>query len=109
MQRYPDIRIDLGVADRPVDLISGNVDCVIRRRSAERFHFIARHLGDADMVIPRNAGLSEKARRSGLSARAAQRHKLISLSLPGHWATFPFRFRKGGEVQETAFRTISRR
>lgn len=30
MQRYPDIRIDLGVADRPVDLISGNVDCVIR-------------------------------------------------------------------------------
>src|SRR5688572_27462017 len=28
--RYPDIRLDLGVGDLPVDLISENVDCVIR-------------------------------------------------------------------------------
>ncbi|HSV48245.1 MAG TPA: LysR family transcriptional regulator, partial [Ramlibacter sp.] len=26
--RYPDIQLDLGVSDRPVDLISDNVDCV---------------------------------------------------------------------------------
>jgi DNA-binding transcriptional LysR family regulator len=48
--RYPDIQIDLGVTDRPVDLIGENVDCVVRageitdqsliaRRIAE-FHFI---------------------------------------------------------------------
>ncbi|MEO5795417.1 MAG: LysR family transcriptional regulator, partial [Rhodoferax sp.] len=29
-QRYPDIQLDLGVSDRPVDLIGDNVDCVIR-------------------------------------------------------------------------------
>ena len=28
--RYPDIQIDLGVGDRLVDLVSDNVDCVIR-------------------------------------------------------------------------------
>lgn len=28
--RFPDIEIDLGVSDRHVDLISDNVDCVIR-------------------------------------------------------------------------------
>src|SRR6266567_6698212 len=28
--RYPDIQIDLGVSDRPVDLLSENVDCVLR-------------------------------------------------------------------------------
>ena len=50
MQRYPDIRIDLGVADRPVDLISGNVDCVIRGGPLNDSTLIARHLGDADMV-----------------------------------------------------------
>lgn len=49
--RYPDIQIDLGVSDRPVDLLSENVDAVLRggdisdqslvaRRIAE-FHFIA--------------------------------------------------------------------
>jgi DNA-binding transcriptional LysR family regulator len=49
MQRYPDIRIDLGVADRPVDLISGNVDCVIRGGPLND-SLIARHIGDAEMV-----------------------------------------------------------
>src|SRR3982750_3484890 len=29
-RRYPDIQLDLGVGDRPVDLVSDNVDCVIR-------------------------------------------------------------------------------
>ena len=28
--RYPEIQIDLGVSDRPVDLIGENVDCVLR-------------------------------------------------------------------------------
>ena len=34
MATYPDIRIDLAVADSPSDLISGNIDCA--RRSAGR-------------------------------------------------------------------------
>lgn len=33
-ERYPDIQIDLGVGDRLVDLISDNVDCVIRGASS---------------------------------------------------------------------------
>ena len=28
--QYPEIQIDLGVSDRPVDLVSDNVDCVLR-------------------------------------------------------------------------------
>lgn len=35
-ERYPDIQIDLGVGDRLVDLISDNVDCVIRGGRAQR-------------------------------------------------------------------------
>lgn len=50
IRRYPAIRIDLGVADRPVDLISGNVDCVIRGGALEDSSLIARHIGNAEMV-----------------------------------------------------------
>ncbi|MCV4820292.1 LysR substrate-binding domain-containing protein, partial [Escherichia coli] len=49
-QRYPDLRINLGVADRPVDLISGNVDCVIRGGPLDDSSLIARHIGDAGMI-----------------------------------------------------------
>ncbi len=28
--RYPDLRVDLGVNDRPIDLIGEGVDCAIR-------------------------------------------------------------------------------
>jgi DNA-binding transcriptional LysR family regulator len=30
LARYPEIRMDLGVSDRDIDLIGDNVDCVIR-------------------------------------------------------------------------------
>ena len=50
LARYPEIRIDLGVSDRSVDLIGENVDCVIRGGALENSSLIARHLGDAVMV-----------------------------------------------------------
>lgn len=59
LQRYPEIKIDLGVSDRPVDLISGNVDCVIRGGPLDDSSLIARHIGDATMVTCATPGLSE--------------------------------------------------
>src|SRR6266567_2648380 len=42
--RYPDIQIDLGVSDRPVDLLSENVDCVLRAGSLTDQSLIARRI-----------------------------------------------------------------
>src|SRR5258708_15563772 len=49
--RYPDIQIDLGVSDRPVDLLSENVDCVLRAGTLTDQSLIARRIGEFDFVI----------------------------------------------------------
>ncbi|MCU1753227.1 LysR family transcriptional regulator [Pseudomonas sp. 6D_7.1_Bac1] len=45
--RFPDIEIDMGVSDRHVDLISDNVDCVIRGGAIMEQSLAARFLGHA--------------------------------------------------------------
>jgi LysR family transcriptional regulator for bpeEF and oprC len=49
-QRYPDIRIDLGVTDRPVDLIAENVDCVIRGGPLKDQSLIARRIAELEFA-----------------------------------------------------------
>jgi LysR family transcriptional regulator, regulator for bpeEF and oprC len=44
-ERYPDIQLDLGVTDRPVDLIGENVDCVVRGGRLTDQSLIARRIG----------------------------------------------------------------
>jgi DNA-binding transcriptional LysR family regulator len=44
--RYPDIQIDLGVSDRPVDLLTENVDCVLRAGTLTDQSLIARRIGE---------------------------------------------------------------
>ncbi len=48
--RYPDIRIDLGVSDRHVDLIGDSVDCVIRGGVLTDMALIGREIGKVPMV-----------------------------------------------------------
>ena len=43
---YPDIDVELGVSDRPADLIGDNVDCVIRGGPLLEPSLVARHIGD---------------------------------------------------------------
>lgn len=44
-ERYPDIRLDLGCSDRPVDLIEEGVDCAIRGGNLPDSALIARRIG----------------------------------------------------------------
>ena len=44
-ERYPDIRLDLGCSDRPVDLIEEGVDCAIRGGELPDSNLIARRIG----------------------------------------------------------------
>ena len=44
-ERYPDIRLDLGCSDRPVDLIEEGVDCAIRGGNLPDSNLIARRIG----------------------------------------------------------------
>ncbi len=49
-ERYPDIQIDVGVSDRPVDLIADNVDVVIRGGDLMEQSLVARRVGSIHMV-----------------------------------------------------------
>jgi LysR family transcriptional regulator for bpeEF and oprC len=46
LAKYPEIHLECGVSDRPVDLIGDNVDCVIRAGPLLEPSLVARHIGD---------------------------------------------------------------
>jgi LysR family transcriptional regulator for bpeEF and oprC len=46
LAKYPEIHVELGVSDRPADLIGDNVDCVIRGGPLLEPSLVARHIGD---------------------------------------------------------------
>jgi DNA-binding transcriptional LysR family regulator len=48
--RHPDIQLDLGVSDRPVDLIGDGVDCVIRGGALADTSLVARRIANLDYV-----------------------------------------------------------
>lgn len=49
--RYPDIQIDLGVSDRPVDLVGENVDCVVRGGEITDQSLVARRIGEFHTIL----------------------------------------------------------
>lgn len=100
MRRYPDIRIDLGVSDRPVDLISGNVDCVIRGGALEDSSLIARHIGNAEMVTCATPAYLKQHGIPGYPEALRNGHKLVSYLSPVSGRAVPFRFNWDQETRE---------
>ncbi|MCJ8151124.1 LysR family transcriptional regulator [Shinella sedimenti] len=49
-EAYPDISIDLGVGDRPVDYLAENVDCALRAGAPGNTSLIARRVGEVDLL-----------------------------------------------------------
>ncbi len=60
MTAWPDIRIDLQVADKPADLISGNIDCAIRGGPMDDSTLIARKIGEATLVTCATPGYLQR-------------------------------------------------
>ncbi|MYM24661.1 LysR family transcriptional regulator [Duganella sp. FT135W] len=50
LARYPDIRVDLGVSDKHVNLIGDNIDCVIRGGALTDLSLVGRQIGRASWV-----------------------------------------------------------
>ena len=49
-QKYPDIRIDLGVGDRTVDYLAENVDCALRAGTPADQSLIARRVSELEII-----------------------------------------------------------
>ncbi len=48
--RYPDIRLELGCGDRPVDLMEEGVDCVVRGGSPLQSGLLAQPVGEVELL-----------------------------------------------------------
>lgn len=100
MVRYPEIRIDLGVSDRAVDLIGDNVDCVIRGGALDSSSLIARSIGLAEMVT---CATPEYLKQYGVPAYPEELkngHKLIGYLSTRNGRVVPFRFEHDGQKTE---------
>ncbi|WP_310159059.1 LysR family transcriptional regulator [Bosea sp. BE125] len=48
--RYPEIQLDLGLSDRPADLVAENLDCAIRAGEIQDQSLIARRIGEMYLI-----------------------------------------------------------
>lgn len=97
MTRYPDIRIDLGVSDRTVDLISDNVDCVIRGGPLESSSLVARHIGSATLITCATPAYLKTFGTPAYPDELKNGHRLVSYLSPQNGRAFSFRFEHNGE------------
>lgn len=92
LERYPDIRIDLGVSDRSVDLIGDNVDCVIRGGPITDHVLVSRTLGRLPWITCATPAYLE---RFGVPRRPRdlQEHHRVVAYLSAHTGrVLPMRF-----------------
>lgn len=100
MTRYPDIRIDLGVSDRSVDLIGDNVDCVIRGGAMESSSLVARRLGDAVLITCAAPAYLKQFGTPAYPDELKNGHRLVSYVSSDTGRAIPFRFERDGRKTE---------
>lgn len=100
--RYPDIQIDLGVSDRPADLIAENIDCAVRGGDLLDPTLIARRIGEIGLVP---CATPDYLRRHGepLHPRDLENgHLTVSYFSPRTGRHFPFSVIRGDEEIDVA-------
>lgn len=100
-ERYPDIQIDMGVSDRPVDLISDNVDCVVRGGELTDQSLVARRVGELQYAACASPGY---LKRHGVPMHPndveSDAHHVVSYFSSRTGRVFPWEMRKDGELLE---------
>ena len=103
LERYPDIKLELGVSDRMVDLLTDNIDCVLRGGELTEQSLVARRIGEAY--------LETCAAPSYLERHGAPQHphdlddpetghRLVKYFSPRTGRLYPFVYTRAGETIE---------
>ena len=107
--RHPELYVDLGVSDRPIDLIGEGVDCVIRGGELADTSLVARRIADLDWVtcasplylgargVPKHPSELLPREPAAKGAPRVPGHAIVGYfsSLTGK--AFPLEFHKGAE------------
>jgi len=94
--RYPEIELELGCTDRPVDLVHEGIDCVIRGGDVNDDSLVARQLGAFRMMT---YAAPAYLARHGVPHTLAdlERHDFINFASPKTGKVFPFVYENGTE------------
>ena len=104
--RYPDIQIDLGVSDRPVDLVGENVDCVVRAGDITDQSLIARRIGEFRLLSCATPAYLAQHGEPRHPAELERNHIVVGYFSSSSARSFPLEFKRGDEVEEINGRNI---
>jgi LysR family transcriptional regulator, regulator for bpeEF and oprC len=104
--RYPDIQIDLGVTDRPVDLVGENVDCVVRAGEITDQSLIARRIGEFGFVFCAAPSYLAQHGVPQHPAELERDHSMVGYFSSTTGQPFPMIVSRGNEQLEIEGRTI---
>jgi LysR family transcriptional regulator for bpeEF and oprC len=94
--RYPDITLELGCSDRPVDLIEEGIDCAVRGGNLADSSLIARRVGIIHFVTCASPAYIERYGRPG-HPRELERHNCVNFFSSKTGKLFEWDFSRGGE------------
>ncbi|MFS2153714.1 LysR family transcriptional regulator [Rhizobium sp. Rhizsp42] len=99
-QKYPDIRIDLGVGDRTVDYLAENVDCALRAGTPADQSLIARRVSEVELITCASPLYIEKYGMPSRPEELENNHYSVSYFRAQTNRTLPFEFRRDNEELE---------
>jgi LysR family transcriptional regulator for bpeEF and oprC len=98
-QRYPDLVLELGSSDRPVDLVAEGMDCVIRGGLLYDESLVARPLADVPVVTCAAPAYLERCGRPETLEDLLQ-HRFVNFFSAKTGRVFAFEFSRGDERHE---------
>jgi DNA-binding transcriptional LysR family regulator len=99
-RRFPDIQLDLGVTDRPVDLIADNVDCVIRGGELLDQSLVARRVGNVSLMAVASPAYVKANGTPRHPHELEDRHTTVNFFSSRTGRPYPHEFTKNGETLE---------
>jgi LysR family transcriptional regulator for bpeEF and oprC len=102
LERYPDIRIDIGASDRTTDLLAENVDCVLRAGDLSDQSLIARRIADLHMVTCASPAYLARHGAPATPEALERDHVGVIYFSASTGRHRPFEFCSGGELVEVA-------
>lgn len=103
--RYPNIELQLGVNDRPADLIGDGVDCVIRGGALPDSSLIARHLCTLSSVTCATPGYLAAHGAPSHPNDLTGSHAAITYFFPQTGKVLPLTFSRGAENHQIEARS----
>lgn len=102
--RYPDIRVDLGVSDRQIDILAENVDCAIRIGTIADQSLVARRISTMAVVTCASPVYLEKFGEPQHPDELPFAHYCISYFNAESPRQYPMQFNRDGETLRPAVR-----